>query len=168
MEIYTNKLDLSKALQDKDLYLTKIFNKYSYSGDLTKVQNLGLYVYPDGKLINLFNHEDIDKFLISENAISIIDNNEFKDVKEGSQFMDACNCVRVRWSCLNDLAWIMLPKENLTEIQYRIITKIIDTILYTKSQLIIFSLDNTYSKNFSSEYFDETDEIIKEIHRFYN
>ncbi len=61
----------------------------------------------------------------------------------------------------------MLPENPLSTEQYNKLTTVLDTILYTNTHLVIFSLDNSYSKNYGKEYFDCTDDIIKEIRRFY-
>ena len=167
MAIYTNKLNLDSAILDKDNILNRIYNKYAFNEPLTRVQMLGLYVYPYGRMVDLANHEEIDVFLLQEGIISLVGENPYQMVQEGSQFMDACNCLRIRWNTRTELAWVMLPENQLSTEQYNTLTTVLDTILYTNTHLVIFSLDNSYSKNYGKEYFDCTDDIIKEIRRFY-
>lgn len=94
-EEYWNKLDISKALINKDECIDKIKFFYGYDGDITTG---GFFIMPDGTIIKTQNHADIDKYLIKAGYISLKDGQKLGelDYGDGSQFMDAINCIRIR------------------------------------------------------------------------
>ena len=88
-ESYSNDLDISKALINKEECIQLIREKYGYEGP---IKTGGFYIMPDGSAVKSENHADIDKFLIRNGYIS----GKVEDYGDGSQFMDAINCVRIR------------------------------------------------------------------------
>jgi len=163
--LYTNKLDLSLASKNKEVCLSKVYSKFMFNKPLDRLQNLGLYIYPDGRMVDTLSHDEIDKFLISSGDIKL--NGDFQEVKEGSQFMDLCNCVRVRCDIGLTMGWIMLPCEELTNEQYEKISIIIDVMLSSNINLYVFTLNQTWDKTYSKSYYDFSDDVLKDIKRYY-
>lgn len=160
---YSNKLDLSKALENKDKCLELIKDFYGYNGP---IETGGFYIMPDGTAVKSANHLDIDKLLIRYHYIKHLDR-EPMQYGDGSQFMDALNCVRIRRRGGKDawiLPYIILPEEKLTDAQYDVIENWIDFVLAKSGQLSIQTADGKY------KYYKSTDvakDIIFEIKKYY-
>ncbi len=117
---YSNNLDLTKALQNKDYCVSLVKDFYGYDGP---IETGGFYILPDGTAVKSANHMDIDNLLIRYHYITRLDK-EPMQYGDGSQFMDAINCVRIRRRGGRD-AWILpymiLPEKQLTTAQYNVI-----------------------------------------------
>ena len=117
---YSNNLDLTKALQNKDYCIELIKDFYGYDGP---IETGGFYILPDGTAVKSANHMDIDNLLIRYHYINRLDK-EPMQYGDGSQFMDAINCVRIRRRGGKDswiLPYMILPENQLTPMQYSVI-----------------------------------------------
>jgi len=167
-EEYWNKLDISKALINKDECIDKIKSWYSYDGDITTG---GFFIMPDGTIIKTQNHADIDKYLIKAGYISLKDGQKLGelDYGDGSQFMDAINCVRIRRRGGRD-SWILpycvLPNNNLTTTQYNILEHWLEQVL-NKSQEVQVSTQTEQSKVYKAWNGYTAQDIIDSIKMFY-
>jgi len=167
-EEYWNKLDISKALTNQDDCIDKIKSFYGYNGDITTG---GFYIMPDGTIIKTQNHTDIDKYLIRAGYISLKDGQKLNelDYGDGSQFMDAINCVRIRRRGGKD-SWILpycvLPNNNLTTTQYNVLEHWLEQVL-NKSQEVQISTQTEQSKVYKAWDGYTAQDIIDSIKMFY-
>lgn len=115
---YSNELDLTKALENKDECIELVRDKYGYDGP---IETGGFYIMPDGTAVKSINHADIDKFLIRTGYIT----GTVDDYGDGSQFMESINCVRLRRRGGRDswiLPYMILPVNQLTQAQYNVVS----------------------------------------------
>lgn len=157
---YGNVLDISKALANKDECIQLIRDQYGYDGP---IETGGYYIMPDGSAVKSVNHADIDKFLARKGYIE----GEVKDYGDGSQFMDAINCVRLRRRGGRD-AWILpymiLPENQLTAAQYAVVENWVNFVMAHSGELSMQTITGKY-KNYHSD--SDTAEVIQDIHMFY-
>ena len=157
---YSNDLDISKALINKEECIQLIREKYGYEGP---IKTGGFYIMPDGSAVKSENHADIDKFLIKNGYIS----GKVEDYGDGSQFMDAINCVRIRRRGGSDtwiLPYMILPEEQLTAAQYEVLENWVSFVLSSSGNLSVQTLTGKY-KNY--HYGDSAKQVIADIHTFY-
>ena len=160
---YSNNLDISKALENKDDCISLIKDYYGYSGP---IETGGYFILPDGSAVKSTNHGDIDKLLINKKFIKYQDDtakNNF-DYGDGSQFMDAINCVRIRRRGGRDswiLPYMILPEKQLTPAQYSVLEQWIKFVMEKSGELNVQTLDNQNKVFKSSQYsyFDVMDSI---------
>ena len=159
-ESYSNALDLSKALTNKADCIQLIREKYGYEGP---IKTGGFYIMPDGSAVKSENHADIDKFLIKNGYIS----GKVEDYGDGSQFMDAINCVRIRRRGGSDtwlLPYMILPENQLTAAQYEVLENWVSFVLSSSGSLSVQTLTGK-CKNY--HYGDSAKQVITDIRIFY-
>ena len=165
--IENNYLDLSKALEKKSDCINLLKQSFGYGGS---IETGAFYILPDGSAIKSKEHSDIDKFLIKNKFIKIIDKDEYNynSSGNGSLFMDAINCVRIRRRGGRDswlLPYIVLPEKDLTNEQYRVIKDWVDFVLSNSGSLDVETMQGK-NKVFKSSN-SSTDKVINAIKRFY-
>lgn len=163
MKKYGNNLDISKAIENTDICIELLKEKFEYTSDINK-ECTGYWLLSDGTILDSKAHGNIDKFLIEKGYI--VNNSDNFDIYDGSQFMDYLNAVRIR----NEVphfrysAYLTLPENNLTSIQYRIVNKWLEDILLNiKTYLVI---DNGFqSKRYGILEEDKAKEDIRNYYR---
>ena len=165
--IENNYLDLSKALENKSDCINLLKQSFGYGGS---IETGAFYILPDGSAIKSKEHSDIDKFLIKNKFIKIIDKDEYNynSSGSGSLFMDAINCVRIRRRSGRDtwlLPYMVLPEKDLTNEQYRVISDWVEFVLSNSGSLDVETMQGK-NKVFKSSN-SSTDKVINAIKRFY-
>ena len=162
---YSNNLDLTDALNNKDKCISLIKDTYGYIGP---IETGGFYIMPEGTIIKSANHMDIDKLLIKNKFIKKLDQEPLQ-FGDGSQFMDAINCVRIRRRGGKD-AWILpymiLPEDRLTEVQFDILKNWIDFVLNHSGELSVQTIDGQ-NKVFKQSQGYIAEDVIMAIKLYY-
>ena len=165
--VENNYLDLSKALENKSDCVNLLKQSFGYGGS---IETGAFYILPDGSAIKSKEHSDIDKFLIKNKFIKVIDKDEYNynSSGNGSLFMDAINCVRIRRRGGRDswlLPYIVLPEKDLTNEQYRVISDWVEFVLANSGSLDVETMQGKHKVFKSSN--SSTDKVINAIKRFY-
>ena len=124
---YYNDLELEVALQNKEEILKELCTRFQ----TTKNPTIGgYYILPDGLALKApKDHLDFDKYLIKNKVIK--KNSKMLDFADGSQFLDALNCIRIRARGGKD-SWILpyleLPEKQPNQAQYSTLLSWLDFV----------------------------------------